>query len=337
MSGAGQPAPARLAGCSAFLTCSCYAPSCRPPSLPWHQPQPPRRHGRQRLCRERQRRRLRHAGCHPRRPCRGVLCGADRRGQLLFRRWGDWAGRARELAVPPPLPQHPSPHPRPACTCRRHCARGLPEPGARQAAGLRRGRRRRQRAGPEAGAGGAVGAGSAALPASPASCLRLLPATLTLPPPCPRRSWRTQTSWPRPPPSAYSWGSWASLQVRRPHALLPRTATQGIQCSRPACLPAPTHGTPSPAGNIALHALYSPAITGTSLMAGAAVMGLTALVPAQARVPLQCDGGGGPAETGHLPGHPWNARLCTAQAPPPPARCAPPPLHRSTTSRPTAG
>ncbi|KAL4425888.1 hypothetical protein ABPG75_009904 [Micractinium tetrahymenae] len=35
------------------------------------------------------------------------------------------------------------------------------------------------------------------------------------------------------------------------------------------------------AGNIALHALYSPSISGTSLMAGAAVMGLTFAVPYQ--------------------------------------------------------
>lgn len=45
---------------------------------------------------------------------------------------------------------------------------------------------------------------------------------------------------------------------------------------------------PSPAGTIALHALYSPSITGTSLVAGATVMGLTFLVPYQV-------GGGGRA------------------------------------------
>lgn len=39
---------------------------------------------------------------------------------------------------------------------------------------------------------------------------------------------------------------------------------------------------PRPAGNIALHALYSPSISGVSLLAGAAVMGLTFAVPYQA-------------------------------------------------------
>jgi len=37
------------------------------------------------------------------------------------------------------------------------------------------------------------------------------------------------------------------------------------------------------AGNVALHALYSPSLTATSLLAGAAAMALTFVVPYQAR------------------------------------------------------
>ncbi len=52
--------------------------------------------------------------------------------------------------------------------------------------------------------------------------------------------------------------------------------------SRTAWAEGPLHLLLSAAGNIALHALYSPSISGTSLLAGAAVMGLTFAVPYQA-------------------------------------------------------
>ena len=50
----------------------------------------------------------------------------------------------------------------------------------------------------------------------------------------------------------------------------------------------PLHLLLLPAGNIALHALYSPSLSGVSLMAGAAVMGLTFAVPYQASVGRRC-------------------------------------------------
>lgn len=210
---------------------------------------------------------------------------------------------------------------------RRHPARGLPEPGAGQAAGLRGGRRRRRVSGPEAGGWGVkrsgrgvLGAGPRRQAAVPSSCagnlcsLPLAPAShlcLVHPPSshlcAPSGMFaaagrRKRAGLPdRPAPAAGPDGlclRWATHGGRKPARtheaehpprlaawLLLRCSARSASVRRPRLTPPlrPTtpHHAPCPAGSIALHALYSPSITGTSLVAGAGIMGLTFLVPYQ--------------------------------------------------------